>query len=582
MNGSFTGSYSENFKVAVRVRPPVDREIDPDHGFFSVVRVQDNSSMTIIEYMGIADNDYEREVSLRENPSLANYHTFTFDNVYDQNSTQEEVYEYSGKPAVHSVLEGYNATLIAYGQTGTGKTYTMEGFKFDLTDPQRGMIPRAVEDVFSYIESSDSSDLKFMVRVSYVQIYNEIISDLLKVDRTSLQIREEKKRGVFVEGLSEWAVRGHNEIFALMDRGHTYRATASTKMNDLSSRSHAVFIVIVEQMNTTDEGNEIRVGKLNIVDLAGSERVRVTGATGKRLEESKKINQSLSALGNVIAALTDAKARTHIPYRDSKLTRLLEDSLGGNCKTTMLAMISPAFEAFSESLSTLKFANRAKNIKNVARINEDVDHKALLRKYEVELKHLRGILEGKVDFAPDMQRVCELEEERRKAEADKEAAIEALEMRSREYMSEKEEKRRLEERIRMMNSQMLVGGKKVEESPQFLIALEERQMALKQEYEIKLQELDRERQQIEDDKAQIDRYKQLLLRQRDIMIALTVRLNERDETILLLQDELESLDKVNKQTEEALKKQYLRNEQLEKLLQLSGITVPKKEQLMFS
>ena len=153
--------------------------------------------------MGVGDNDEEREESLKENPSLANYHNFTFDYVYDQNSTQEEVYEHSGKPAVLSILEGYNATLIAYGQTGTGKTFTMEGFKYNTSDPQRGMIPRAVEEIFHYIESADSSDSKFMVRVSYVQIYNENISDLLKTDRVSLQIREEKKKGVFVEGLSE-------------------------------------------------------------------------------------------------------------------------------------------------------------------------------------------------------------------------------------------------------------------------------------------------------------------------------------------------------------------------------------------
>jgi hypothetical protein len=204
---------------------------------------------------------------------------------------------------------------------------------------------------------------------------------LLKIERTSLQIREDKKKGVFVEGLSEWAVRSPNEIYSLMQKGAMSRATATTKMNDLSSRSHAVFIIIVEQMTIIDDNNNddeeppkyIKVGKLNLVDLAGSERVRVTGATGKRLEESKKINQSLSCLGNVIAALTDLKSRTHIPYRDSKLTRLLEDSLGGNCKTTMMAMISPAAEAFGESLSTLKFAIRAKKIKNEAKINEDVD-----------------------------------------------------------------------------------------------------------------------------------------------------------------------------------------------------------------
>lgn len=171
-------------------------------------------------------------------------------------------------------------------------------------------------------------------------------------------------------------------------------------MNDLSSRSHAVFVIVVEQMTTLpddedamrqglDPPREIKVGKLNLVDLAGSERVRVTGATGQRLEESKKINQSLSALGNVISALTDSKPRQHIPFRDSKLTRLLEDSLGGNCKTTMMAMISPSSDAFSDSHQTLKFANRAKNIKNEAYINEDTDQRALLRKYQTELKKLK-------------------------------------------------------------------------------------------------------------------------------------------------------------------------------------------------
>lgn len=219
-----------------------------------------------------------------------------------------------------------------------------------------------------------------MVRASYLQIYNEVISDLLKPGWNSLAIREDKKKGVFVEGLSEWAVRSPRDIYSLMKDGMRHRATAATRMNDVSSRSHAVFIIIVEQM--TKVGKNVKVGKLNLVDLAGSERVSVTGATGQRLEESKKINQSLSCLGNVIAALTDSKGRSHIPYRDSKLTRILEDSLGGNCKTTMIAMISPAFDGYSESLSTLKFATRAKKIKNTARVNEDLDERALLRKYE--------------------------------------------------------------------------------------------------------------------------------------------------------------------------------------------------------
>lgn len=207
-----------------------------------------------------------------------------------------------------SVLEGYNATLLAYGQTGTGKTYTMEGFSSGLNDPQKGIIPRSMEEIFRYIESSSNKSKTFMVRASYLQIYNEIITDLLKKEMTSLQIREDKKKGIFVEGLSEWVVKSPHDIYNLMKDGMKNRATASTKMNDVSSRSHAIFIIIVEQMRdisdevqdnsaknkTNDLAKEIKVGKLNLVDLAGSERVRVTGATGKRLEESKSINQSLS------------------------------------------------------------------------------------------------------------------------------------------------------------------------------------------------------------------------------------------------------------------------------------------------
>lgn len=581
---TFSQDQTDNFKVLIRVRPPLPREVDPVYGFHSVVQVSaEHKRISIEEYLGAATNDAERERDIEENPGLVSYHSFAFDYIFDQDSTQSQVYEYMARPAVVSVLEGYNATLLAYGQTGTGKTYTMEGFKYNSSDPQRGIAPRAIEDVFKFIESSKNVNITFMVRASYLQIYNEAISDLLKSDRGSLQIREEKRRGVFVEGLSEWAVRSPSDICTLMQKGQTSRATASTKMNDISSRSHAVFIIIIEQMSTVeyeDEvGKQIKVGKLNIVDLAGSERVRVTGATGKRLEESKKINQSLSALGNVIAALTDAKPRAHIPYRDSKLTRLLEDSLGGNCKTTMMANITPAYDSFPESLSSLKFANRAKNIKNDAHINEDVDQRALLRKYEVELKRLRSELESKNKSVFDMQKVMDLEDQKRQAEADKEAAIEALEMRSREYLNEKEQKKKLEERIKMMNSQLLPGGRKLEDTPQFRTALEERQKVIREEYENRLQDIERERHQIEEDKIQIDRYKQLLLRQRDIMIALTARLNERDETIIQQQDELDAYDRIYKETEEKLEAKAERVVQLQSIMQAHAISCPEEEPL---
>ena len=327
-----------------------------------------------------------------------------------------------------------------------------------------------------------------------------------------------------------------------------------------------------------DIPKQIKVGKLNLVDLAGSERLSVTGATGKRLEECKNINQSLSSLGNVIAALTDTKARTHIPYRDSKLTRLLEDSLGGNCKTTMMAMISPAYSSILESLSSLKFAHRAKSIKNTAKINEDVDQRALLRKYEAELKQLREELEQRTKTVMNKESLYKLEQDKRKAEEDKAAAINALEELSKEVGQEKDERRRLEEKIKVMSSQLLLGGKKIEDTPQFLYALEERQKVIKEEYDKKLRDLEKERELIEEDKAEVDRYKQLLLKQRDIMVALTARLNERDETIIQLQEELDAYDRIHRETENILDRKCARVQILENCLEEHKISVPSLEE----
>ena len=315
------------------------------------------------------------------------------------------------------------------------------------------------------------------------------------------------------------------------------------------------------------------------MDLAGSERVALSGASGQRFVESKQINKSLSALGNVISALTELKGRQHIPYRDSKLTRMLEDSLGGNCKTTMMAMVSPALEAMVETISTLKFANRAKNIKNEAKVNEDLDQKSLLRKYERELKQLRAALEEKSKNVVDKRRLLELDEHRRRAEADKMAAIRALEAKSLEFMQEKEEKKRLELRINALMGQMIRGEKGVNDaglvatsgapfslssptqggsggvdgsSPSLHVVMKAQQDQLRQEYEGKLAELERERESVVEEKAQVDRYKQLLLKQRDIMIALTQRLVERDEQIVALQDELDAYDQHHKELEEKL------------------------------
>jgi len=419
---------------------------------------------------------------------------------------------------VASALAGYNACLLAYGQTGTGKTYTMEGFHHGNAE-ERGIIPRAIEQIFSHIETHANDHDHFLVRVSYLQLYKECVNDLLAVPppndggggggevegsedlprMASLPIREDKRRGVFVEALSEWVVRNPAEVYGLMSRGAAARASASTKLSELSSRSHALCQVIVEQSSTSyvnpASGREIspedavlgagagagekdrafgvckmaaelslrekfKVSKLNLVDLAGSERVRDSGATGQRLEECKKINQSLSALGNVILALArPGGGRTHVPYRDSKLTRLLEDSLGGNCRTTMLATVSPCVSARSETLSTLRFALRASRVRTgvEATVNEDWDNKSLLRKYERELARLRAELEARSRSVVDQRRLLELEEMRRRAEADKMAAIAALEARSLEFLQEKAEKRRLEAQIESLTSQVIRG-----------------------------------------------------------------------------------------------------------------------------
>ena len=386
----------DNLRVSIRVRPPLNRETQEGIPFRSIAIVsEDHKSISLAEYVGAEFSEIERQRQWIEEPSLFHLHRFTFDAIFDMDSLQEDVYNISAKQAVQSVLEGYNSTIFCYGQTGTGKTYTMEGFTYESKNPNRGIIQRTIQDIFNFIETTSDENTKFIIRASFLQIYNENISDLLKSDKKNLQIREDKKKGIYVDLLSEWAVRSPLDLYALLRRGGGTRSTSSTYMNDVSSRSHAVFQITVEQM-TTDmelkEGNkaQIKVGKLNLVDLAGSERIRITGTRGQQLEESKKINKSLSCLGNVINALTDKKGKNYIPYRDSKLTRLLQDSLGGNCKTTMIATISPSEDAFSESLSTLYFAQRAKKIKNRPIINEDVNNRALIRKYEKENSFLKN------------------------------------------------------------------------------------------------------------------------------------------------------------------------------------------------
>lgn len=318
---------------------------------------------------------------------------FTFDGVYGENSTTEQIYNEIAYPLIESVLDGYNSTIFAYGQTGCGKSFSMQGVQ--EPDCQRGIIPRAFEHIFEAI--SVAEDYKYLVLASYLEIYNEEIRDLLGPNtKKKLELKENPDVGVYVNDLSFHAVHNVSECQNLMDQGWRNRAVGATLMNADSSRSHSIFTISVEMMPTSQSlvgcSSSIRRGKLNLVDLAGSERQAKTKATGDRLKEATKINLSLSALGNVISALVDGKAK-HIPYRDSKLTRLLQDSLGGNTKTLMVACLSPADNNYDETLSTLRYANRAKNICNQPHINEDPKD-TMLREYQEEIQKLRALLEN--------------------------------------------------------------------------------------------------------------------------------------------------------------------------------------------
>lgn len=290
---------------------------------------------------------------------------------------QSDIFDYSIRPTVDDILNGYNGTVFAYGQTGAGKSYTMMGSSID-DEEGRGVIPRIVEQIFASIMSSPST-IEYTVRVSYMEIYMERIRDLMAPQNDNLPVHEEKNRGVYVKGLLEIYVSSVQEVFEVMRRGGNARAVAATNMNQESSRSHSIFVITVTQKNV--ETGSAKSGQLFLVDLAGSEKVGKTGASGQTLEEAKKINKSLSALGMVINALTDGKS-SHVPYRDSKLTRILQESLGGNSRTTLIINCSPSSYNDAETLSTLRFGMRAKSIKNKAKVNAELS--------TTELKQLLG------------------------------------------------------------------------------------------------------------------------------------------------------------------------------------------------
>ncbi|XP_059099398.1 osmotic avoidance abnormal protein 3-like isoform X5 [Tigriopus californicus] len=419
---------AETVKVIVRCRPMNTREKD----LKCKTCVFMDPSILQCSTMNLSD------------PSAAPKN-FTFDGVYGTDSTTEAIYNDVGYTLVEGVLEGYNGTVFAYGQTGCGKSFSMQGVK--SPQEQRGIIPRSFEHIFEAIDASEN--MKYLVHASYLEIYNEDIRDLLGDDaRKRLDLKEHPDKGVYVKDISLHPVNNVSACEVLMDQGWKNRATGETKMNAESSRSHSIFTINIEMMDTSGSGEQhIRKGKLNLVDLAGSERQAKTEATGARLKEATKINLSLSALGNVISALVDGKSK-HIPYRDSKLTRLLQDSLGGNTKTLMVACLSPADNNYDETLSTLRYANRAKNIKNKPKINEDPKD-AMLREYQEEIQKLKSLLEknpnadlSAAGFSEDF-----LEEERSRMR--KEYEDEMKEMRLK-MESEKQSKTKMQNEVEQM------------------------------------------------------------------------------------------------------------------------------------
>jgi len=411
------------------------------------------------------------------------------------NRPRHSFYEYSQilykaiKDRSHNRRSHFVLRYGFIGQTGTGKTYSMQG----LTTPpeHKGIIPRTFEQIFHHISVTNTK--QFLVRCSYLEIYNEELRDLLATKQVKLDLKENSESGVYVKDLSVTVVKTPAEMEATMLKGNGNRVVGATLMNAESSRSHSIFSITIETSEKNALGEDhIKVGKLHLVDLAGSERQSKTGAAGDRLKEATKINLSLSALGNCISALVDGKSK-HIPYRDSKLTRLLQDSLGGNSKTLMIATMSPADYNYEESLSTLRYAQRTKSIQNKPKVNEDPKD-AMLREYQDEIDKLKAMLNastvrkspkksrekkttanettiqdesGSGDMVQDIAPAITLEKDiqsRNSALEAKEAAAKQLAERALEIDSEKASRKEMEEKLQALQNRLLQGGDDIQSS----------------------------------------------------------------------------------------------------------------------
>ncbi|CAD5323340.1 unnamed protein product [Arabidopsis thaliana] len=381
-------------------------ELNEDHSFWKDHNVQVLIRLRPLSTMERANQGYGKCLK-QESPQTLVWlghpeARFTFDHVASETISQEKLFRVAGLPMVENCLSGYNSCVFAYGQTGSGKTYTMMG---EISEAEGslgedcGVTARIFEYLFSRIKMEEEErrdeNLKFSCKCSFLEIYNEQITDLLEPSSTNLQLREDLGKGVYVENLVEHNVRTVSDVLKLLLQGATNRKIAATRMNSESSRSHSVFTCTIESLWEKDSLTRSRFARLNLVDLAGSERQKSSGAEGDRLKEAANINKSLSTLGLVIMSLVDLAhgKHRHVPYRDSRLTFLLQDSLGGNSKTMIIANVSPSLCSTNETLSTLKFAQRAKLIQNNAKVNEDAsgDVTALqqeIRKLKVQLTSL--------------------------------------------------------------------------------------------------------------------------------------------------------------------------------------------------
>ncbi|KAI5072315.1 hypothetical protein GOP47_0012421 [Adiantum capillus-veneris] len=361
----------EKISVSIRVRP-----IDKQEAAKSLWKINSNA-ITLCSASGA--------------PSTSQ--VFVFDHVFGTEATTSDIYKATTQDIVTSAVKGFNGTVFAYGQTSSGKTFTMRG-----TQDVPGIIPLAIHDVFRNLE--EAVDREFLLRMSYMEIYNEDIRDLLAPEQTKLQVHESLERGIFVAGLREEIVANPEQILQLMEFGEAHRHVGETNMNVHSSRSHAIFRMVIESRDRSQDDtvgfscDAVRVSVLNLVDLAGSERVAKTGAEGARLKEGTHINKSLMVLGTVINKLSEGIQNQggHVPYRDSKLTRILQPSLGGNARTAIICNITPAVVHVDESRGTLQFASRAIRVTNCAQVNEILTDAALLKRQKKEIEELRAKL----------------------------------------------------------------------------------------------------------------------------------------------------------------------------------------------